>query len=88
MTEAYDGPGLLVNSGPLDGLLHNGEKGRKNPAIAAVIGPLRSAAGPCPDRARAPAGGSWSSWALAATATPASGPAWGRRLRGAPTSSC
>ena len=37
MTEAYAGPGVLVNSGPIDGKLNNGEKGRKNPAIAAAI---------------------------------------------------
>ncbi len=37
MTEAYVGPGVMVNSGPLDGLLNNGEKGRKSPAIAAAI---------------------------------------------------
>ncbi len=37
MTEAYVGPGVLVNSGPIDGKLNNGEKGRNNPAIAAAI---------------------------------------------------
>ena len=37
MTEAYAGPGVLVNSGPLDGEVNNGEKGRKNPAVAAAI---------------------------------------------------
>ncbi len=37
MAEAYDGLGLMVNSGPLDGLRNNGEKGRANPAIAAAI---------------------------------------------------
>ena len=37
MTEAYDGPGALVNSGPLDGVINNGEKGRNNPAVAAAI---------------------------------------------------
>ena len=37
MTEAYSGPGVLVNSGPIDGTVHNGEKGRKSPAIAAAI---------------------------------------------------
>jgi leucyl-tRNA synthetase len=37
MTEAYDGLGVVVNSGPLNGILNNGEKGRKNPAIAGAI---------------------------------------------------
>ncbi len=37
MSEAYAGPGVLVNSGPIDGKLNNGEKGRNNPAIAAAI---------------------------------------------------
>ena len=37
MGEAYAGPGVLVNSGPLDGEVNNGEKGRKNPAVAAAI---------------------------------------------------
>lgn len=37
MDEAYAGPGTMVNSGPLDGIAHNGEKGRKSPAIAAAI---------------------------------------------------
>ena len=37
MAEAYDGPGTMVNSGPLNGIVSNGEKGRKNPAIAAAI---------------------------------------------------
>ena len=37
MTEAYAGPGVLVNSGPINGKMNNGEKGRKNPAIAAAI---------------------------------------------------
>ena len=37
MTEAYAGPGVLVNSGPIDGKMNNGEKGHKNPAIAAAI---------------------------------------------------
>ncbi len=34
---AWDGPGTMINSGPLDGLRHNGEKGRASPAIAAAI---------------------------------------------------
>jgi leucyl-tRNA synthetase len=37
MTEAYSGAGFMINSGPFNGILSNGEKGRKNPAIAAVI---------------------------------------------------
>ena len=37
MNEAYAGPGVLINSGPLDGEVNNGEKGRKNPAVAAAI---------------------------------------------------
>ncbi len=34
---AYAGSGAMVNSGQFDGTPSNGEKGRKNPAIAAVI---------------------------------------------------
>ncbi|RMF76549.1 MAG: leucine--tRNA ligase [Chloroflexi bacterium] len=34
---AYDGPGTMVNSGPIDGTVHNGQKGRSSPAIAAAI---------------------------------------------------
>lgn len=37
MTAAYTGPGTMVNSGVINGLVHNGEKGRKSPAIAATI---------------------------------------------------
>ncbi len=37
MTQAYDGAGIMVNSGPLNGLISNGEKGRRNPAIDAAI---------------------------------------------------
>jgi leucyl-tRNA synthetase len=37
MTEAYDGPGTMINSGPITGQINNGEKGRKNPAVAAAI---------------------------------------------------
>jgi leucyl-tRNA synthetase len=37
MTEAYDGAGIMINSGPLDGMFSNGQKGRKNPAIDAAI---------------------------------------------------
>ena len=37
MSEAYAGPGVLVNSGPINGKVNNGEKGRNNPAVAAAI---------------------------------------------------
>ncbi len=37
MTESYVGPGTVINSGPIDGKVHNGEKGRNSPAIAAAI---------------------------------------------------
>jgi len=37
MTEAYSGPGEIVNSGPINGTLNNGAKGRDNPAVAAAI---------------------------------------------------
>ncbi len=37
MEEAYEGAGTMVNSGPINGIEHNGEKGRKSPAIAAAI---------------------------------------------------
>ncbi|MBL8096001.1 MAG: leucine--tRNA ligase [Anaerolineales bacterium] len=37
MTEAWSGAGQMINSGPLDGLECNGQKGRKNPAIDAAI---------------------------------------------------
>jgi leucyl-tRNA synthetase len=33
----WTGTGTMINSGPLDGLRHNGEKGRASPAIAAAI---------------------------------------------------
>ena len=36
-TEAYAGPGVVINSGPLEGTIHNGEKGRNSPAIAAAL---------------------------------------------------
>ena len=36
-TEAYAGSGTVINSGPIDGTVHNGEKGRKSPAIAAAL---------------------------------------------------
>jgi leucyl-tRNA synthetase len=35
--KAYDGPGTMINSGPFDRTFTTGEKGRKNPAIAAVL---------------------------------------------------
>ncbi len=35
--EAYVGPGTMTNSGPIDGIAVNTEKGRKNPAVAAAI---------------------------------------------------
>lgn len=37
MEEAYDGAGKMVNSGRFDGTVSNNEKGRKNPAINAVL---------------------------------------------------
>lgn len=37
MEEAYAGAGTMVNSGAIDGTVHNGEKGRKSPAISAAI---------------------------------------------------
>ncbi len=37
MTEAYDGAGVVVNSDWLNGTISNGEKGRRNPAIARMI---------------------------------------------------
>lgn len=37
MTEAYAGSGRMVNSGPINGSYHNGEKGRKSEAIAKAI---------------------------------------------------
>ncbi|MBT8217055.1 MAG: leucine--tRNA ligase [Acidimicrobiia bacterium] len=37
MTEAYVGPGTMVDSGPITGIETNTEKGRKNPSIAATI---------------------------------------------------
>ncbi len=37
MTEAYIGPGVMVNSGPFDGTRVTEAKGRKNPGISAVI---------------------------------------------------
>ena len=37
MTESYVGPGVMVDSGPIDGVETNLEKGRKNPSVAATI---------------------------------------------------
>ncbi len=37
MEEAVVASGTMINSGPLDGVVVNSEKGRKNPAIAAAI---------------------------------------------------
>ncbi|NUQ86510.1 MAG: leucine--tRNA ligase, partial [Anaerolineales bacterium] len=37
LKETYDGPGVMVNSGPFNGTKVNTEKGRKNPGISAVI---------------------------------------------------
>ena len=37
MTEAYAGVGTMINSGPINGVKHNGAKGRKSPAIDAAI---------------------------------------------------
>ena len=37
MTEAYDGPGVMVNSEAMDGSASSNEKGRKNSAIGRVI---------------------------------------------------
>lgn len=42
MTEAYDGAGVMINSGPLNGMVSNGEKGRQNPAIDAAIAYIES----------------------------------------------
>ncbi len=37
MTDAYVGPGVMINSGPIDGIEVNEAKGRNNPAIAAAL---------------------------------------------------
>ena len=37
MPEAYVGPGAMINSGAFNGTFSNGDKGRRNPAISAVI---------------------------------------------------
>lgn len=43
MTEAYIGPGVIVNSGPINGVTVTTDKGRANPAIAAAIDHLTAA---------------------------------------------
>src|SRR5690606_2893402 len=42
LEDLWTGAGTMINSGPLDGLRQNGEKGRANPAIAAAIDHLKS----------------------------------------------
>ena len=42
MHEAYVGPGVMVNSGPIDGIETTEAKGRANPSIAAAIDWLES----------------------------------------------
>ena len=37
MREAYVGPGTMINSAPIDGLIANTKKGRENPAISGAI---------------------------------------------------
>ena len=37
MTESYVGPGVMVNSGPIDGIETTEAKGRANPSVAAAI---------------------------------------------------
>ncbi|MDJ0954191.1 MAG: leucine--tRNA ligase [Acidimicrobiia bacterium] len=37
MTDAYVGPGVMVNSGPIDGVATTDAKGRANPSVAAAI---------------------------------------------------
>jgi leucyl-tRNA synthetase len=37
MEQAYDGAGIMINSGVLNGIVSNGQKGRKNPAIDKAI---------------------------------------------------
>jgi len=37
MTESYVGPGVMVNSGPIDGVETTDAKGRANPSVAAAI---------------------------------------------------
>ncbi len=42
LRDLWTGAGTMINSGPLDGVRQNGEKGRANPAIAAAIDHLKS----------------------------------------------
>ena len=37
LTEAYIGPGIIINSEPINGAYHNGEKGKNSPSIATTI---------------------------------------------------
>ncbi|GMQ85034.1 MAG: leucine--tRNA ligase [Acidimicrobiia bacterium] len=37
MTESYVGPGVMVNSGPIDGVETTDAKGRENPSVAATL---------------------------------------------------
>ncbi len=37
MQASYVGPGVIINSGPIDGVVTNLEKGRQNPSVAAAI---------------------------------------------------
>ncbi|MCP3994564.1 MAG: leucine--tRNA ligase [bacterium] len=43
MTEAYVGPGIMANSGPIDGVETTDAKGRANPSVAAAIDWLEEA---------------------------------------------
>jgi leucyl-tRNA synthetase len=43
MSEAHTGPGTVINSGPINGTVHNGGKGRASPAIAAALDHLERA---------------------------------------------
>jgi leucyl-tRNA synthetase len=43
MEESYVGPGVMVNSGPIDGVETNDAKGRANPSVAAAIDWLEDA---------------------------------------------
>ena len=42
MTEGYIGPGIMVDSGPIDGIPTTGAKGRADPSVAAAIDWLES----------------------------------------------
>ncbi len=41
-SQAWSGAGVMVDSGPLTGIRHNGEKGRASPSVAAAIDHLES----------------------------------------------